>query len=596
MSETEKASRSRTLRPLAALLPHFLRYRGMVAAALFFLLLATAATLTLPMAVRRMIDKGFSTRDAALIDNYFAMLVVIAVVLAVASASRYYFVITLGERVVADLRREVFAHLSRLSPAFFDAAQSGELVSRLTADTTQLKSAVGATASLALRNTLLGLGAAAMMILTSPKLSAIVLGAIPLIVLPLMAFGREVRRRARLAQDTLADATAYASEAIGAMRVVQAYGGEDRAARRFADAVEFAYDAARAAVRTRAALTAVAIFLVFSSVVAVLWYGAAGVLAGSMSPGTLGQFMLYAVFAAGALAALSEVWGELAQAAGAAERISELLAEKPAIAAPAQPRALPAPVRGSIAFAAVRFAYPSRPETPALDGLSFSVKPGETVAVVGPSGAGKSTLFSLLLRFYDPDAGAIRLEGLDLRDLDPQALRRSIALVPQDAAIFAASALDNIRFGRPQASEAEAVAAAKLAHADEFIARLPQGYATPLGERGVTLSGGQRQRIAIARAILKDAPVLLLDEATSALDAESERFVQDALGKLMKGRTTLVIAHRLATVLKAGRILVLDGGRIVEEGDHRSLTKKGGVYARLAALQFDAAAILEPAG
>jgi ATP-binding cassette subfamily B protein len=591
MSETQKPGSGGTLRPLAALLPLFLRYRAMVAAALFFLLLATATTLTLPMAVRRMIDKGFSANDSAFIDSYFGMLVVIAVVLAIASACRYYFVIIIGERVVADLRRDVFAHVSRLSPSFFDGAQSGEIVSRLTADTTQLKSAVGATASMALRNTLLGLGAAAMMIYTSPKLSAIVLGAIPLIVFPIVAFGRAVRRRSRAAQDKLAEATAYASEAIGAMRVVQAYANEDRTAARFAEAVDFAYDAARAAVRTRAFLTAFAIFLVFSSVVAVLWYGASGVLSGAMSAGTLGQFMLYAVFAAGALAALSEVWGELSQAAGAAERIAELLAEKPAIAAPAKPRSLPAPVKGALAFDHVRFAYPARPQASALEDISIAVQPGETVALVGASGAGKSTLFSLLLRFYDPTSGAVRLDGVDLRELDPRALRHNIALVPQDTLIFAASAMDNIRFGRPDASEADAIAAAKAAHADEFVARLPQGYATPLGERGVTLSGGQRQRIAIARAILKDAPVLLLDEATSALDAESERYVQDALGELMKGRTTLVIAHRLATVLKARRILVLANGRIVEEGTHKALVAKRGAYARLAALQFDAARV-----
>jgi len=587
----DEEERRRSLRPLARFLPYVLRYRAHVAAAVIFLLLATATTLTLPVAVRRMIDHGFGGGNAAFIDNYFGMLVVIAVLLAVASACRYYFVIWLGERVVADIRRDVFAHVTRLSPEFFDSAQSGEIVSRLAADTTQVKSAVGATASMALRNTLLGIGAVGMMIVTAPNLSLIVVGAIPLIVLPIVAFGRQVRRRSRDAQDTLAAATAYASEAIGSVRVLQAFANEGLVERRFSGAVEQAFGAARLAVRTRAFLTAFAIFLIFSSVVAVLWYGARLVLDGEMSEGTLGQFLLYAVFAAGSLGALSEVWGELALAAGAAERLTELLAEEPTIAAPADPVALPDPVAGAIAFDDVAFAYPTRRDRTALAGVSFAVAPGETVAIVGPSGAGKSTLFSLILRFYDPDRGNITLEGVDLRQLDPRAMRRHMALVPQETVIFAASALDNILFGRPDASREEAVEAARAANADAFIAALPQGYDTALGERGVTLSGGQRQRLAIARAILKDAPILLLDEATSALDAESERLVQDALEKLMEGRTTLVIAHRLATVLKADRILVMDGGEIVEEGTHAALVRKNGVYARLAKLQFETGAV-----
>ena len=586
----EAEKRKKSLRPLAVLFPYLTHYRVQVTAAIFFLLLATATTLSLPIAVRRMIDHGFTGGNAGFINDYFSMLVVIAALLAIASACRYYFVIWLGERVISDVRRDVFAHVTKMSPAFFDTAQSGEIVSRLTADTTQVKSAVGATASMALRNSLLGIGAVAMMIYTSPRLSLIVIAAIPLIVLPIVAYGRAVRRRSRIAQDTLADATAYASEAIGAARVMQAFANEGLVRNRFARAVEAAFDAARLAVRTRALLTAFAIFLIFTSVVAVLWIGAQDVLSGKTSPGTLGQFLLYAVFGAGALGALSEVWGELSLAAGAAERLAELLAEEPAIRAPANPESLPDPVRGEIRFDSVSFAYPSRPDVTALHDLSFTVKPGETIAIVGPSGAGKSTLFSLLLRFYDPGSGSIRLESKDLRTLDPGDFRNVMALVPQDTVIFASSALDNILFGRPNASRDEAIAAATAANADKFINALPEGFDTKLGERGVTLSGGQRQRIAIARAILKDAPVLLLDEATSALDAESEKLVQDALDGLMQGRTTLVIAHRLATVLKADRILVMDGGRIVEEGTHRQLVAKKGIYARLAQLQFDSGA------
>ena len=583
MSKADK----RGLRPLATLLPMILRYRWRVAAALFFLLLATATTLSLPIAVRRMIDKGFSVNDAQFIDNYFGMLIVLAVVLAVTSAGRYYFVISIGERVVADLRRKVFAHVTRLSPAFFDLAQSGEIVSRLTADTTQIKSTVGATASMALRNTLLGIGSVVMMAATSPKLSAIVIAAIPLIVLPIVAFGRAVRRRSREAQDRLAEATAFASEAIGAVRVLQAYANEELVTARFDTAAEYAYDAARIAVRTRAMLTAFAIFTVFASVVGVLWYGAHSVLGGTMTQGTLGQFMLYAVFAAGALGALSEVWGELSQAAGAAERITELLAEQPAIRAPANPVPISAAKDSRLEFDRVSFYYPARPQTEVLDAIRLKIEPGETVAVVGPSGAGKSTLFAMILRYYDPDSGAVRLGGIDISQFEPVELRGQIALVPQDTVIFAASALDNILFGRPEATRAKAIAAAKAAHADEFLRKLPDGYDTELGERGVTLSGGQRQRIAIARAILKDAPILLLDEATSALDAESERLVQHALEGLMRGRTTLVIAHRLATVRKADRIVVMDDGRIVEQGSHGELVRKKGLYARLAKLQFD---------
>ncbi|WP_306118766.1 MULTISPECIES: ABC transporter transmembrane domain-containing protein [unclassified Roseitalea] len=582
-------ARTRTLRPLARLVPYIVRYKGLLAGAAFFLLLAAVTTLALPTAVRRMIDYGFTGNDAGLIDQYFTMLVAIAATLAAASALRYYFVITLGERVVADLRRDVFAHVMTLSPAFYDTAQSGEIVSRLTADTTQIKSAVGATASLALRNMILGIGALIMMIVTSPQLSGLVVAAIPLIILPIVGFGRRVRTRSRTAQDTLANASAYASEAIGAVRSFQDFTNELFAGRFYADAVDRAFGAARSAVRARAALTAFAIFLVFSSVVAVLWIGAKSVLAGTMSPGTLGQFLLYAVFAAGALAALSEVWGELQQAAGAAERLTELLEEDPAIATPADPVALPEPPLGTLAFDEVTFAYPTRPDDSATHALSFSVEPGETIAIVGPSGAGKSTIFALLMRQYDPQAGIVTVDGVDLRRAELTAARQRMAIVPQDVTILSGTVAENIAFGKPDATIDEIVEAARAAQADGFIRDLPNGYETQVGERGVTLSGGQRQRVAIARAILRDAPILLLDEATSALDAESEALVQKALETLMEGRTTLVIAHRLATIRKADRILVMDRGRIVEEGTHQSLSrKKDGVYARLATLQFNA--------
>lgn len=582
--------RRRSLKPLQRVFPYIARYRGLVVGAGISLTLAAVTTLALPLAVRRMIDNGFSTSDSVFIASYFGMLMIMAAVLALASAGRYYFVITLGERVVADIRRDVFSHVTTLSPAFFDTAQSGEIISRLAADTTQVKSAVGATASVALRNVILGLGALAMMVVTSPKLSGLVIAAIPIIVLPLVAFGRSVRRRSRQAQDTLANATAYASEQIGAVRTLQAFTNEGLVTNRFAAAVEGAFAAARASVLARALLTFFAIFMVFSSVVAVLWFGSRDVLSGTLSPGTLGQFLLYSVFAAGALGALSEVWGELSQAAGAAERLTEILAEKPGIEAPARPKPLPTTTKGAIEFDNVSFSYPARPDRAAVHGLAFKVKPGETVAIVGPSGAGKSTVFSLILRFYDPETGTVKIDGLDLTEADPLAVRQRIAIVPQDVTIFAASARDNIAFGRPGASNAEIEAAAKAALADEFILKLQNGYDTPVGERGVTLSGGQRQRMAIARAILRDAPILLLDEATWALDAESETLVQEALEHLMRGRTTLVIAHRLATVLKADRILVMDNGRIVEEGTHKSLVAKGGIYAKLAKLQFETGA------
>ena len=584
--ESEKNVKSTSLRPLTKLFPYIAKYKIRVALAIFFLLLAAITTLTLPMAVRRVIDNGFSDSDPALVNNYFTVLILIAAVLAFASSCRYYFVIWIGERIVADLRNDVFANVTRLSPEFFDKSHSGEIVSRLTADTTQIKSAVGATASLALRNVILGVGALVMMVITSPRLSLIVIAAIPLIVLPIVGFGRKVRARSRAAQDTLADATAYASESISAVRTMQAFTNGNHVRGRFSGAVDFAFDAARKAILTRSLLTGFAIFLIFSSIVAVLWIGANDVLAGTMTGGTLGQFLLYAVFAGGAMGALSEVWGELSQAAGSAERLIELLGTKSAIITPIKPLELAKPAKGEITFEAVSFNYPTRPNQPTLEGLSMSVKPGETVAIVGPSGAGKSTLFALLLRFYDPARGIIKLDDIDIKKLAEDDFRSQIALVPQDTMIFASSAAENISYGKPQATRDNVIAAAKAANAHEFIEKMPQAYDTILGERGVTLSGGQRQRLAIARAILKDAPVLLLDEATSALDAESEKLVQDALENLMQGRTTLIIAHRLATVLKADRILVMDEGKIIEEGTHKALIKKKGVYAGLAKLQF----------
>jgi ATP-binding cassette, subfamily B, bacterial len=583
------AERRVDLWPLASLIPYIRRYRWRALCALGALIVAAATTLIVPIAIRRMIDFGFTARGVALIDSYFLVMIGVAAMLAVASALRYYLVTTLGERVVADLRADVFAHLTSLSSAFFDEARTGEVISRLTADTTQIKAAAGTSISIALRNFVLFVGATVMMVVTSPWLSAFVLAAIPIIVLPLYAFGRAVRRRSRSAQDTLAEASAYAAELIGAVRVLQAFTNERLGIGRFSAAVERAYEAARNSIMSRAFLTGIAIFLVATSIIIVLWIGAQEVLAGQITPGRLGQFILYAVLAGSALGSLSEIGGEVAQASGAAERLFEILAIKPVIAAPAHPRALPVPARGEVAFVDVRFAYPTRPTVSALNGVSLAVRRGEKVAIVGPSGAGKSTIFHLLLRYYDPTSGRITFDGEQLAALDPADLRGHIALVPQDSVMFAASVGDNIRFGRPDASDTEVARAAELAYAATFIAALPERMATQVGERGVTLSGGQRQRIAIARAILRDAPLLLLDEATSSLDAESETLVAAALAQLMQERTTIVIAHRLATVLSCDRILVLDQGRIVEEGTHQTLAAAGGLYARLAKLQFQGA-------
>jgi ATP-binding cassette, subfamily B, bacterial len=581
-SEDKKPS----LKALRPLLPYALVYHRRILVAILALIVASAATLAVPEAVRRMIDHGFTNQNNDVIASYFLMLIALVAVLAVASSLRYYCVITLGERVAADIREGVFRHLTFLDAAFFDVTRSGELISRLSADTTQVKSAFGASVSIALRNAFLFFGAAGLMIWTSPYLSFLALMAIPAIVIPLVFTGRSVQRRSKMAQDRLADATAYASEALGAVKIVQAFNMGNHVSEKFGAAAEDAYEAARASVAARAWLTGAIIFLVFTSVIGVLWYGAAQVQAGSMTPGRLSQFILYAVFAASALGQLSEVYGELLQAAGAAERLADILKAEASIVAPVQPRALPKSARGSVQFDHVSFTYNSSPDQPSLHDVSFSLAAGERVALVGPSGAGKSTVLSLLLRFYDPQKGVITIDDIPVQDLDPADLRRSMALVPQDPVIFGLSVADNIRYGRMEASLEEVYRAAELAQASSFIDLLPQGYETVLGERGLTLSGGQRQRIAIARAILKNAPILLLDEATSALDAESEKAVQDALDRLMQGRTSLVIAHRLATIRSADRILVMDKGRIVEEGTHETLVNLGGLYARLAQLQF----------
>ena len=588
--ETGDKPRERSLAALKPLLPYAMRNRTRIALAFVALTVASAATLTFPFAVRRMIDFGFSGSSAGVINSYFAAMAAVVAVLALASGCRYYLVMTIGERVVADLRDDVFAHLARLDASFYDTARVGELVSRLTADTTQLKSAFGSSASVALRNLFMFVGAVILMVLSSPKLSALVLVAIPVIVFPLIASGRLVRTRSRHAQDTLADASAFAAENLGAVRTMQAFGAEKATTARFAHEVEDAYEAARTATKARAVLTATAIFMAFASVIGVLWYGSHDVLEGKMTGGLLSQFVLYAVLGASSLGELSQVWSEVSAASGAAGRIADLLAVTPKIVAPAQAQQLPKPARGEIAFDRVTFAYPAAPLAGVVDDLIFRIAPGERVAIVGASGAGKSTLFQLLMRFYDPQAGRVLVDGVDIKTVDPAALRARIALVAQEATVFAATVAENIAYGRPGATREEVIAAARRAAADGFINELDKGYDSMIGERGVTLSGGQRQRLAIARAILKDAPILLLDEATSALDAENEAAVQTALNDVMKDRTTLVIAHRLATVLEADRILVMEAGRVVEEGTHATLVARNGIYARLARLQFETGA------
>ena len=569
---------------LRALWPFVRAHRGLFAAWLVALACSSTATLSLPVAVRQMIDQGFSS--SANIDRAFGLLFLVALALALATAARFYFVSLLGERVVADLRGKLYTHLLGLDAAFFDRSRTGELVSRLTADAELLRSVVGSSMSVALRSLVTVVGAIAMMFVTSPHLASDALFGIPLAVLPIVLGARRLQKMSRASQDRVADANMLATETLGAVRTVQAHAREPFERERFGSALATAVATARRRIGAQAIVTAVAIVLIFGAITLVLWSGAQEVVDGTMTPGTLGQFVLYALIGGGSVGSLAEVWNELQRAAGGMGRISELLQQQPHVVAPAQPTALPRPVRGALRFEDVTFHYPMRPDLPALEHFSLSVRPGETVALVGPSGAGKSTVFTLLLRFHDPESGRLTLDGIDVRELDPAALRQVIALVPQAPTIFAASAADNIRYGRLDASDAEVRAAAETAEADAFLDALPEGFASELGERGARLSGGQQQRVAIARAVLKDAPVLLLDEATSALDAQSERAVQHALEKLMAGRTTLVIAHRLATILKADRIVVMDRGRIVAEGSHEALMAQGGLYAELAKLQF----------
>lgn len=569
---------------LRALWPFVRRHGGLFGAWLVALAVASAATLSLPVAFRQMIDNGFSSGSN--VDRAFLFLFVVAVVLALASAARFYFVSLLGERVVADLRKQLYGHLIGLGAAFHDRTRSGELVSRLSADSELLRNVVGTSMSVALRSTVTVIGSLTMLFVTSPRLAAFALVGIPLAVLPIILGSRRLEKASRASQDRVADANTLASETLGAVRTVQAHAREPYEQGRFGAAVAVAVETARKRIRAQAWVTAAAITLVFGAIVLVLWSGAHDVIGGRMSAGTLAQFVLYALVGGGSVGALAEVWNDLQRASGGMGRIAELLQETSEINAPAHPRTLPTPLQGDIRFDNVVFHYPSRPDLPALDGFDLKVRPGETVALVGPSGAGKSTVFSMLLRFHDAQSGGIRIDGVDLRELDPADLREHIALVPQQPTIFAASAAENIRYGKLDATDAQLQAAAESAEADDFIRELPEGFASELGERGARLSGGQQQRIAIARALLKDAPILLLDEATSALDAQSERAVQSALERLMEGRTTLVIAHRLATVLKADRIVVMDRGRIVAQGTHAELIAQDGLYAELARLQF----------
>ena len=582
----KKNAKRQSVGPLKALKPYLVRHRMMVIGALSALVVAALATLLVPIGVRRMIDVGFSNSHSATVNSYFMAMFAVGLILALASAARFYFVNWLGERIVADLRTDVFARLATLSPAFYDQTHSGEVMSRLTADTTQIKSAVGTSASQALRNFIMTVGSIVMMFVTSPKLAALIIVAIPLIVVPLVGLGRSVRKLSRDAQDTLAESSSVAAENLASIRTMQANSFEREVTQRFATAVDRSFEAARVRMKARAGLTALAIFLVFASIIGILWLGAHDVLTGTMTGGTLGQFVLYAALAAGSLGGLSEIWGEVQQTAGAAERLSELLETQSSVKDPENPKEFGPDKVGQLAFDHVSFAYPTRPDRLALDDVSFEVKSGETVAIVGASGSGKSTIFNLLLRFYDADKGEVLVEGLPVNEVRLADLRQRLALVPQDIALFADSVAANIAYGTPGASRDDVVKAARAAHAHEFISELERGYDTLLGERGTTLSGGQRQRIAIARAILRDAPILLLDEATSALDTASEREVQKALDELKKGRTTLIIAHRLSTVQEADRILVIEKGRLSEEGTHSSLISKGGKYKELADLQF----------
>ena len=589
-SSTERP-KGRSLQPLRALQPFLRPYRARLALALVALVIAAGAMLALPIALRQLIDHGLAANSAATINRYFVGFLAAAVVFGGFAALRFYYVTWIGERVTADLREAVYRRVIRMDPTFFEVTRTGEVLSRLTTDTTLVQTIAGSSLSIALRSTLSLSGALVMLTLTSAKLMTMLVVLLPAVVVPLIVVGRSVRRLSRDSQDRIAESSGLAGETLNAVQTVQAYTLEELQSERFGAAVEASFVTGVRRTRVRAVLTALGTMLVFSAITVVLWLGAHEVLAGRMTGGQLGQFLLYAVYVGAAAAALSETWGEVQRGAGAMERLAELLGARPAIEAPAHPAHLPARARGRIRFEAVAFEYPSRPGTSALADFSLEVAPGETVALVGPSGAGKSTVFQLLLRFYDPQRGRILLDDCTLASLAPAGLRAQIALVPQDTVLFGTSAAENIRYGRPGASEAEIVAAAAAAAADGFIRELPQGYDSFLGERGARLSGGQRQRLAIARAILKDPPVLLLDEATSALDAESERLVQAALERLTRNRTTLIIAHRLATVLKADRIVVMDHGRVVGIGTHDQLLSSSPLYARLAALQFNVPAV-----
>lgn len=583
-SEAERAS-SKRLGALGQLVPFLRPYRAMLFAALAALVVTACVSLILPLAVRRVVD-GFETTAEALLDSYFLAALGIAALLAIGSGLRYYLVTRLGERVVADIRKSVFDRMIGMSPAFYEKVMTGEVLSRITTDTTLILSVIGSSISIALRNTLTLIGGIVLLFYTSVKLAALVMLIVPVVIVPIILLGRRLRALSRATQDWIAASSGNASEALLSVQTVQAFSHEAASRSEFSDITEKSFVASENRIRLRALMTVIVILLVFSGIVGVLWIGARDVRADVMTVGELVQFVIYAVIVAGGAAALSEIWGELQRAAGATERLSELLQSTDTVKDPETAVPLPKPVRGNVNFEAVSFHYPARPEQAALSDISFSVEPGETVALVGPSGAGKSTIIQLLLRFYDPTQGRICLDGQDIRELRRADFRKALALVPQDPVIFAASARENIRFGRPEATDGEVEEAARAAAAHEFLSALPQGYDSYVGERGIMLSGGQKQRIAIARAILRDAPILLLDEATSALDAESEQAVQQAFQKLSEGRTTLVVAHRLATVKKADRILVFDGGRIVAEGTHEALVREKGLYSRLAQLQF----------
>jgi ATP-binding cassette, subfamily B, bacterial len=581
----EKRAPSKRVAALRGLAPFIWPYRAMVIVAAVALVLTSGVSLVLPMAVRRVVD-AFSAGNMVLLDQYFAGALAIAALLAMGTGIRYFFVTKLGERVVADIRKALFDRVIGMSPAFFDHLMTGEILSRITTDTTLILSVIGSSVSVALRNILTLIGGIFLLAFSSSKLTMLVLLIVPAVIVPIVVLGRRLRTLSRDNQDLIAQSSGNASESLMAVQTVQSFTHEAETRGAFGTVTEASYASARTRIMTRAIMTVIVIFLVFGAIVGVLWIGASDVQAGRMSPGELVQFLIYAVLVAGAVGSLTEIWGELQRAAGATERLVELLNANDPVMDIVPPKSLPRPVRGEITLTDVVFNYPARPNTSALDGINLTVKPGETVALVGPSGAGKSTVLQLLMRFYDPQSGSIRLDGVDLRDMARTDFREALALVPQDPVIFATSAYENIRFGRQDATRAEVEAAAIAAAAHDFIAALPQGYDTYLGERGVMISGGQKQRIAIARAILRDAPVLLLDEATSALDAESERAVQQAVDHLAKGRTVVVVAHRLATVKRADRIVVLQAGKIVASGTHDALVAEGGLYARLARLQF----------